>query len=144
MFNQQENLLEQQRRETMKKLAAAMHEKWRAMRKKEDGSFEPRIKTVNDPLWIEAHDGTDQVDIANTDFDSLPRDWQEENLLSAKAAIVKIEDALNIIHDKWLDRNDRYAAPEQKTQYSRLPKEEKERDVLVLEEAIKIMKGELV
>ena len=70
-----------------------------------------------------------------------PRDWQEENLLSAKVAVEKIEEALNIIHDKWLDRNDQSAQPEQKTQYSRLPKEEKAKDIAIIKKTIAIMEG---
>jgi hypothetical protein len=121
-FNQGENLLEKKRQEQIKKLAKLMHEEWRSTRRKDDNSFEPRTKKTEDMLWIKMHEGKDEVDIANTDFEKLPRDWQEENLLSAKAAIEKIEDSLNIIHDKWLDRNDQRADPQQKTQYFRLPK----------------------
>jgi len=103
-FNQHENLLEEQRQELITKLANLMHEKWREARKKEDGAYEPRIKKTEDILWTEKHDGKNEVDIANTDFGELPKDWQEENLLSAKVAVEKIEEALYLIHDKCLFR----------------------------------------
>jgi len=142
-FNEREKVLEQQRQEKIIKLAELMHEKWRETRKIKDGSYEPRVKETKDTLWVEKHDGKNEVDIANTSFRELPMDWQEENLLSAKVAIEKIEEALYIIHDKWLDRNDQFAEPAQKVQYSRLPKEEKSKDIAILEEAIGIMEGKL-
>ena len=142
-FNQHENLLEKQRQKMIVELARLMHEKWREARKREDGSYEPRIKKTEDILWTEKHNGKNEVDIANTDFGELPKDWQEENMLSAKVAVEKIEEALYIIHDKWLDRNDQFAESVQKVQYSRLPEEEKRKDINILEEAIEIMKGKL-
>lgn len=138
-----ENLLEQQRQKLIIKLAKMMHEEWRETRRKDDNSFETHFKKTADTEWIKSHTWAEEVDIANTDFNELPKDWQEENLLSAKVAIEKIEDALYIIHDKWLDRNDQWAAPEDKTQYSKLPKGEKVKDMAILEKAIEIMKGEL-
>ena len=142
-FNQREKVSEQQRQEKIIKLAELMHEKWRETRKKENGSYEARVKETNDTSWIEKHDGKNEVDIANTDFRELPMDWQEENLLSAKVAIEKIEEVLYIIHDKWLDRNDQHAENHQKVQYSSLSETEKSKDIAILEEAIEIMKGKL-
>lgn len=142
-FNQREKVLEQQRQEKIIKLAELMHEKWREARKNEDGSYEPRIKETKDASWMEKHDGKSEVDIANTDFQKLPMDWQEENMLSAKVAIEKIEEVLYIIHDKWLDRNDQHAEDRQKVQYSRLSEEEKGKDIAILDEAIEIIKGKI-
>ena len=139
-FNQRENLLEKQRQDLIQRLAKIMHEEWRNTRKKEGGSYEPRIKKTEDEEWIESHGGNAEIDIANAEFENLPKDWQEENLLSAKVAIEKIEDALYIVHDKWLDRNDQFAEPDQKTQYSRLPKDEKLKDIAILEKALGLMK----
>jgi len=143
LFNKKEQSLERQRQELMHALAARLHKEWRNLRFKKDGSFEPRHKKTKDKKWIEEHGGNDDIDIANTDFEDLPKDWQEENLLSAKVAIEKIEDVLYIIHDKWLDRNEEFAEENQKMQYSRLPNDEKIKDIEILEEAIKIMRGQL-
>lgn len=52
-------------------LGSDLHEAWRAPRKKEDGTYEPRIKKSKDQIWNEIH-GTDEVDIANCSFDQLP------------------------------------------------------------------------
>lgn len=136
----QENFPEEQKQNLVQKLAKMMHEEWRKTRKNEDGSYEPRIKKTKDEEWIESHDGNSEIDIANAEFENLPKDWQEENLLSAKVAIEKIEDALYIVHDKWLDRNDQHAESDQKTQYSRLPKDEKLKDIAILEKALGLMK----
>jgi len=141
-FNEREKLLEKQREELMRSLASRLHEEWRAKRKKEDGSFESRLKETKDALWTQSHAGQTEIDIANTAFADLPRDWQEENLLAAKVALEKLEDVLNLIHDRWLDRNDENASPEQKTQYSRLPKGEKAKDIAILEEAIEMMRNQ--
>ena len=140
-FNQREKALEQARQVKIHKLAKMMHEEWRQGRRKEDGSFEPRPKKTKDAEWTGKHAGQDEIDIANTEFEELPRDWQEENLLSAKVAIEKIEEALYIVHDKWLDRNDGFAQSDQKVQYSRLPKGEQLKDIVILEKALEIMKG---
>ena len=144
IFNEREKELEEKREKMIVSLASLMHEKWREGRfDPETKTFTPRPKPVKDQAWIEAHGGQQEVDIANTKFDELPADWQEENYLSAKEAIGKLEDVLNLIHDKWLDRNDQYASSEQKTQYSRLPADEKTKDIAILEEAIEIMKQNL-
>lgn len=133
LYNEGEQAREAQRREMIVALASLLHEKWRVAR-----GFEPRLKTVLDEEWITSHNGQTEIDIANTPFAELPGDWQEENILSAKEAVEKIEDALYHIHDMWLDRNDTSASEEQKTQYSKLPKEEKLKDIAVLKEAIDV------
>ena len=119
-----------------------MHKEWRAKRVKDDGTYEPRPKQTQDKIWIKKN-GKTEVDIANTEFSELPLDWQEENLLSAKVAIEKMEDVLNIVHDKWLDRNDSFAQPQQKTQFSRLSGPEKAKDIAILREAIEIMEEDI-
>lgn len=53
-----------------------LHDEWREPRKKEDNSFEPRIKKTKDEDWVKKS-GTDEEDIANTYFSELPSDWQE-------------------------------------------------------------------
>ena len=143
VYNKHIKQLEEIRQKRIQTLASLIHEGWRKGRyNSETNSYTPRIKEVKDQKWITGNGGVSEIDIANTAFEKLPRDWQEENFLSAKAAIEKIDDILYLIHDHWLDRNDQYASLEQKTQYSRLPIGEKLKDISVLEEAIKMMKEE--
>lgn len=105
-----------------KKLAAALHEQWRESRLREDGYYEPRIKSTEDEAWIALH-GASRVDIANTSFEDLPADWQKENLAAAEVVVNTIDfchengieiDLLNeesrnmvgeIIHAAWLSRH---------------------------------------
>ena len=67
-------------------LASQLHDAWREPRKQEDESFEPRIKKTKDKEWIKLH-GKDEVDIANTNYENLPSDWQAENKASAEVAM---------------------------------------------------------
>lgn len=101
-------------------LGTAFHEDWRKTRQNEDGSFEPRVKGTKDESWIEAN-GTDQVDIANTDYANLPADWQAENKAAAEVVVDIFEDRDGsvdlsdeetrnevgaVVHDAWLSRNE--------------------------------------
>ena len=79
-------------------LAADLNEEWRLTRKKEDGTFRPRIKISKDPEWNKTH-GTNEVDIANTPFNELPSNWQEENLKAAKVVI-------NLVFKKVINGNE--------------------------------------
>ena len=136
-------------------LGSDLHEAWRAPRKLEDGSYEPRIKKSKDEEWNATH-GTDEVDIANCTFQELPSNWQYENLEAAKVAInlvfdktmageklsqVEIEELSAVIHDEWLKRNDwvfdpNYGNPAQAVSYEELSEEEKAKDRAQLEPAI--------
>jgi hypothetical protein len=141
IYNAHEQQLEEKNLKMVDALARLMHEGWRKDRFNPDTeTYAPRIKTVKDAKWISEHGGVTEVDIANTPFEQLPSDWQEENYLSAKVAVGKLEEILYLIHDKWLDRNDSYASNEQKTQYSRLSATEQLKDIEILEEAIQIIK----
>lgn len=130
----------------VKNLASQYHEGWRASRAKEDGTYEPREKRTIDDKWIERQ-GTNVVDIANTDFDDLPSDWQKENLDAASVAQgllelgkkmqidvtsdLFIERAASSIHDAWLSRHgneDWVKGGELDVPYSELPEEEKVKD----------------
>ncbi|MEI8270649.1 MAG: hypothetical protein WCG45_04720 [bacterium] len=143
IFNDRSKKLEEQKIKEVETLAKLMHENWRKERfDPKTSSFTPRMKKVQDKEWIQKHEGISEVDIANTPYDELPNDWKEENHLSAEVAIEKINDVLNLIHDNWLDRNDVYASDDQKAQYSRLTTSEKIKDINILEEAIKVLKGE--
>ena len=79
-------------------LGSDLHEAWRLTRKKEDGTYEPRIKKSKDDDWNINH-GTDEVDIANCTFEELPSNWQYENLEAAKVAI-------DLVYDKTLAGED--------------------------------------
>lgn len=129
-------------------VASAFHEAWRAGRRKADGSYEPRIKETKDTAWIQAHK-TNQVDIANTTYAALPSDWQAENRASAEIAVQQIlknttqmltpafiEQASNIIHIKWLERNSWAKGGELDVPYAQLPEPEKQKDREALYQAI--------
>ncbi|PIR05512.1 hypothetical protein COV56_02355 [Candidatus Kuenenbacteria bacterium CG11_big_fil_rev_8_21_14_0_20_37_9] len=66
-----------------------LHDEWRKPRLK-DGLYESRVKKTKDQDWIKAHRGTDEVDIANTDYINLPSDWQAENKASAEVAVDEV------------------------------------------------------
>lgn len=128
-------------------LGSDLHEAWRATRKKDDGSFEPRMKKSKDDEWNAAH-GTDDVDIANCSFHELPSNWQFENLEAARVAIglvydqtiagqeitsVELEQMGSIIHEKWLSRNlwvydPNYGDPKLAVPYAQLSKEAQDKD----------------
>ena len=128
-------------------LGSDLHEAWRASRRKEDGTFEPRIKKSKDEAWNAAH-GTDEVDIANCSFAELPSNWQYENLEAAKVAIdlvydksmndnqitpEELEEMGSVIHNEWLGRNDwvfdkEYGNPTLAVPYEQLPEDEKDKD----------------
>lgn len=136
-------------------LGSDLHEAWRAPRKLEDGTYEPRMKKSKDEAWNALH-GTDDVDIANCSFDELPSNWQYENLEAAKVVIglvydktiaggvltpEEVEELSSIIHDEWLKRNDwvynpEYGNPTVAVPYDQLPEDEKEKDRAQLKPAI--------
>lgn len=136
-------------------MGADLHESWRAGRKQEDGTFEPRMKKTKDEAWIAAH-GTNEVDIANCTFAELPADWKGENLEAAKVAVNLVygkvmtnqeitEDMLqemsSVVHDEWVKRNDwvlnpDYGDPVLAKPYAELPVEEQEKDTNQLRQAI--------
>ena len=128
-------------------LGSDLHEAWREPRKKEDGTYEPRIKKSKDEAWNASH-GTDEVDIANCSFEQLPSNWQYENLEAARVAIelvydktisgeafmpTEIEQMASVIHDEWLKRNDwvfnpEYGDPKLAVPYAQLSQEEQDKD----------------
>ena len=128
-------------------LGSDLHEAWRAPRKREDGTFEPRIKKSKDENWNAIH-GTDEVDIANTCFEELPSNWQYENLEAAKVAIdqvydkelsgeeitpAELEQMASNIHEAWLKRNTwvfdaNYGNPKLAVPYAMLSLEEQNKD----------------
>lgn len=135
-------------------LGSDLHEAWRTPRKKEDGTYEPRIKKSKDEAWNTSH-GTDEVDIANCSFEQLPSNWQYENLEAARVAIElvydktisgeeineeEIEQMAAVIHEEWLKRNEwvfnpEYGDPKLAVPYAQLSKEEQEKDKAQIEPA---------
>ena len=137
----------------MEQLGSLLHDEWRAPRKQQDGTFEPRAKKTKDQAWSEKH-GTDEVDIANTDYANLPEDWKGENKISAEVAMNEIykaieigqelnddfvEQASEVIHVKWLERNGNWAPTEQNKPYDELSEEEKEKGRVIIKKAIEIL-----
>lgn len=128
-------------------LGSDLHEAWRALRKREDGTFEPRIKKSKDEAWNASH-GTDEVDIANCSFEELPSNWQYENLEAARVAIElvydktisqepitqeELEEMGSVIHEEWLKRNpwvydSNYGDPKLAVPFLQLSKEEQDKD----------------
>ncbi len=123
-------------------VASSLHDQWRASRKKEDGTYEPRMK--DNGLG-------GQVDIANTEYINLPEKWQGENKIAAETAVNIVygakqegkdvtspeflEEASEAVHIEWMKRNpkeDWNAA--QHVPYSELsePEKQKDRDHVVL------------
>ena len=136
-------------------LGSDLHEAWRETRKREDGSFEPRMKQSTDEDWNAMH-GTDQVDIANCTFQELPSNWQYENLEAARVAIElaydktmagesisdeELEEMASHIHEEWLKRNDwvydpNYGDPKLAVPYQELSKEEQDKDKVQIRPAV--------
>ena len=139
-------------------LGSDLHEAWRAPRKRNDGTFEPKIKKAKDEAWILAH-GTDEVDIANCSFEELPSNWQYENLEAARVAVNCVYDKVvkgeeiteeeaeqmaSVIHDEWLKRNDYIRGPVEQggnpalaVPYEQLSREEQLKDLAQLPPAVK-------
>lgn len=124
-------------------LATQFHEDWRKTRLNEDGSYEPRLKQTKDKEWTSRH-GTDQVDIANTNYADLPSDWQAENKAAAEVVVgvmaendgkVDLSDPKTRnevggkIHDAWLSRNDWAKGGELDVPFSELPEAEQAKDL---------------
>ena len=119
-----------------------LHEEWRKGRKKEDWTYEPRIKETKDTEWI-SKNWTNQVDIANTKFEDLPSDWKYENLEAAKVAVDLVYDKISKwekitpeileemsakVHEERLKRNSWAKWWELDVSYDKLPEVEKVKD----------------
>ena len=121
-------------------LASMLHNQWRKPRwDKRSKKYKPRIKPTNDKAWIKKHSNQNEVDIANTKFSQLPSDWQAENIVSAQHALEKIEESLCLVHDKWLDRNNKWVKPGLEKKYSKLAAREREKDMRILKKAIELL-----
>ena len=142
--------------EIIKKVASIFHEKWRENRKQSDGKYKPMIEKSEDEEWTKKH-WTNEVDIANTEFENLPSNRKYENLEAAKVAVdlvyenvvnweeiatEMIEEMSKIVHEKRLERNwIQWSFENQRVDYEELSEEEKVKDRIQLEAAIQIIKS---
>ena len=140
--------------ERVNNLASALHEDWRRTRLQEDGTFEGRVKPTKDEAWIAAH-GTDQVDIANTEYVDLPEDWQAENKAAAEVIVgilsestevpdLSDEEHINMvgekIHTAWLARNEWAKGGDLDVPFKDLPADEQAKDINQLKIALSLEK----
>jgi peptidoglycan hydrolase-like protein with peptidoglycan-binding domain/2'-5' RNA ligase len=124
-------------------IASAFHEDWRKTRRRDDGTFEPRVKKTQDKAWVDAH-GTDDVDIANTTYEDLPDDWKAENraaaevvagILARHGGSVDLSDPPTRekvgeeIHQAWLSRNDWAKGGDLDVPFKDLPADEQAKDI---------------
>ncbi len=129
--------------------ADSLHQDWQSTWKAGHGD-ESKMKNTSDADWIKTH-GTPQVDIANTNFLNLPKDWQADNRASAVSAMREVvasaergstlgEDfvtsASEVVHADWLFRNGATADPDQYKIYEELRDSEQEQDRKIVRKAI--------
>merc|ERR1711916_177334 len=136
--------------EYVRMVAARLHHEWRLTRLQEDGTFLPRPKKI---------DGQ-EFDIANLDYDDLPEAYKFENREAARVACESVREQIgessNIRashavlddefvtraaiaqHDAWVERNSGRADPSLCIPYEDLPEHEKEKDRLIVREAIRL------
>lgn len=116
------------------------------------------IEKSGDEKWIKEH-WTNKVDIANTKFEDLPSNWKYENIEAAKIAVLlvykkvvnweeitseMIEEMSKLVHEKRLERNwIKWSFENQRVDYEDLSEEEKAKDRVQIEIAIKIISEEL-
>ncbi len=74
----------QEMEELTSDVGSNLHQDWQEGVRK--SGLTERIKSTKDEEWIKKN-GTDKVDILNTNFSDLPKDWQKENFESAKVAV---------------------------------------------------------
>jgi hypothetical protein len=151
---ERDNKTEKKEDEKINMLAALIHETWRGRRSGGSmGGREPRWEETKDADWTLAHHGETKVDLANTDFDALPGDWQKENRESAAFALdevaraVKdgvvlddafIESAGARLHQRWASGTAGDILPGQAVSFGDLSEEEKEKDRAIIRKAIEI------
>ena len=142
----------------IEKIAWIFHENWRKSKIDENGVYESVIEKSKDEVWTKEH-WTEVVDIANTKFEDLPRNWQRENIEAAKVAVElvyqkvvdweeitseMIEEMSKIVHEKRFERNwEHWSFENQRVEYEKLSEEEKEKDRIQIKLAIQIIKSEI-
>lgn len=141
---------------TIYQLASAFHEDWRKTRLR--GAFEPRWKKIKDNSFVERLDENNlpanvrktdngfEIDIANSSYGQLSRDWCEENFEAATVVMrilisdkkYTLDEVGSIIHDAWLERNEWAKGGELDVPFEKLPKEEQDKDLRQYEIALKL------
>ena len=129
------------------RLASELHSEWRQSRRITEGlalDGLPKREEHFKPIDPQNPDGP-QIDIANTPFEQLPVAWQNENYLSAEVVMKDIShlesDILGLelesqkVHVAWQNRHPE-ARGEQAEPYDKLSTLEKDKDRLVVEEAV--------
>lgn len=137
------------RSELIRATAISAHEKLCA------GYFaksKPYIKETKDEEWIKSHD-TNKVDLCKTNLDELPEDWLRERIVGSEIAIDAvleasessrplndrlIEEVAELLHRRWLERNEVRATEIQKFDYDALPESEKVKDRHFIVSAIEV------
>ncbi len=133
-------------------VAESLHELWRKTRLKEDGTYEPRWKSIADIQFMVKLDKNNlppnvrmgkmgyEIDIANSSYNQLSFDWQRENYEAARVVAGLVirdkKEHLSInkigeeIHNEWLKRN-QWAKddPVLSLPFEKLPEEEKVKDL---------------
>ena len=133
------------------KLASMFHENWRSTRLNSAGDYEPHWKEIKDkkfieklagsiklPVNVKVKDNIFYIDIANSPFEQLSADWQEENYNAAKVVVdilcyeekkgkLEINSVGNIIHNAWLSRNEWAKGGELDVPFEQLSKEEQDK-----------------
>lgn len=130
--------------------AFVLHEQWRQNRLREDDTYEPRWKKINDEKFIADLEGNElpnyvrkteagyEIDIANAYYTQLSADWQNENKAAAEVVTNIIQSGKElsrdeigeIIHNAWLERNSWAKDGELGVPFTELPEEEKNKDML--------------
>ena len=121
------------------KVAAELHEEWRKNYILENGNV-PRIKPAND--------GTDREIDINVPYSQLTPHWQKENYEAACFVVKLLANYGDIdhnylacqIHKAWLHRNPWAKGGKLDVDYWELPQEEKNKDLLHIRIAKRIIK----
>ena len=146
-------------------IAFTLHEEWRRTRLKEDGTYEPRWKTINDkdfvanikkdalPSYLRAvGDGSYEIDIANACYTQLSADWQSENKAAAEVVAKMVESGKkmskdevgSVIHGAWLERNSWAKDGPLGVSFSELSKEEQYKDLRQYYVAVKMNEAKML
>jgi predicted metal-binding transcription factor (methanogenesis marker protein 9) len=113
----------------------------------------PYTKTMVDKKWIKEN-GTDTVNLSETEYSNLPEDWKKERILGSEIVINEVEKKIkekgicnqkdteeiaDLLHIKWLERNNMRALEEQKNRYIDMSEYEKEKDRIFVKAAISVL-----
>ncbi len=144
---------EENKIETINKISNIVHVLLVEHRKINDPK--PYTKITVDKKWIKKNK-TDTVILSETDFADLPEDWKKERILGSEIAYeniksilqkkegvsdLDIENISNILHEKWLERNNQRASIEQKNRYEDMSEYEKEKDRFFVKATIQILQN---